>query len=160
QFDTAVADNIGHSVGVIGRALVESGIHNHRGVGIRGGQHIGVGTAQGHTRGIVLGNSRCELATSQGRGRTQCFKALESTPNSRYSTPDEPFTRDTNYINDRIVADPAAHRVAEHYEYNTIGTVTTGLTEGAEAWPVEAGRYRLVAARACPWANRTIIVRR
>src|SRR5690606_9627446 len=24
----------------------------------------------------------------------------------------------------------------------------------------EAGRYRLVAARACPWANRTAIVRR
>jgi putative glutathione S-transferase len=27
-------------------------------------------------------------------------------------------------------------------------------------WPVEPGRYRLVAARACPWANRAIIVRR
>jgi glutathionyl-hydroquinone reductase len=27
------------------------------------------------------------------------------------------------------------------------------------AWPVEPGRYRLVAARACPWANRAIIVR-
>jgi glutathionyl-hydroquinone reductase len=27
-------------------------------------------------------------------------------------------------------------------------------------WPVEAGRYRLVGARACPWANRSIIVRR
>ena len=25
---------------------------------------------------------------------------------------------------------------------------------------MEAGRYRLVAARACPWANRAIIVRR
>ena len=27
-------------------------------------------------------------------------------------------------------------------------------------WPVEPGRYRLVAAKACPWANRAIIVRR
>ena len=27
-------------------------------------------------------------------------------------------------------------------------------------WPVEAGRYRLVVARACPWANRAVIVRR
>lgn len=27
-------------------------------------------------------------------------------------------------------------------------------------WPVEAGRYRLVVARACPWANRAIISRR
>ncbi|GAB3084520.1 MULTISPECIES: glutathione S-transferase family protein [unclassified Phycicoccus] len=48
------------------------------------------------------------------------------------------FERDTRYINDRIT--------------------TTGDGEGE--WPVEPGRYRLVAARACPWANRTIIVRR
>ncbi|WP_098956748.1 glutathione S-transferase family protein [Pseudonocardia sp. N23] len=32
--------------------------------------------------------------------------------------------------------------------------------DGSSPWPVEAGRYRLVAARACPWANRTVIVRR
>ncbi|AKU17163.1 glutathione S-transferase family protein [Luteipulveratus mongoliensis] len=46
------------------------------------------------------------------------------------------FTRDTNYISDRIT------------------------TDGADGWPVEPGRYRLVVARACPWANRAIIVRR
>ncbi|HEY5149629.1 MAG TPA: glutathione S-transferase C-terminal domain-containing protein [Mycobacterium sp.] len=46
------------------------------------------------------------------------------------------FDRDTNYITTRITAD------------------------GAEGHPVEAGRYRLIVARACPWANRTIIVRR
>jgi putative glutathione S-transferase len=46
------------------------------------------------------------------------------------------FTRDTNYIPDRITAD------------------------GSSGWPVEAGRYRLVVARACPWANRAVIVRR
>ncbi len=46
------------------------------------------------------------------------------------------FTRDTNYINTRITAD------------------------GRDGYPVEPGRYRLVVARACPWANRTIIVRR
>ena len=34
----------------------------------------------------------------------------------------------------------------------------TGLTDGT--LPAEAGRYRLVVARACPWANRAIIVRR
>ncbi|MFI7482554.1 glutathione S-transferase family protein [Kocuria sp. M1R5S2] len=56
----------------------------------------------------------------------------------------EEFTRDTTYIEDRIVRDPASASVAE----------------GARAWPVEPGRYRLVAARACPWANRTLIVRR
>lgn len=47
------------------------------------------------------------------------------------------YERDTRYINDRITAD------------------------GAESgWKAEPGKYRLVAARACPWANRTIIVRR
>jgi putative glutathione S-transferase len=46
------------------------------------------------------------------------------------------FKRDTHYITTRITAD------------------------GRDGFPVEAGRYRLVVARACPWANRTIIVRR
>lgn len=46
------------------------------------------------------------------------------------------FERDANYVTDRIVADESAQ------------------------WPVEADRYRLVAAAACPWANRTTIVRR
>ena len=32
--------------------------------------------------------------------------------------------------------------------------------DGSTRWPVEAGRYRLVVARACPWANRAVIVRR
>jgi len=31
---------------------------------------------------------------------------------------------------------------------------------GASEWPVEAGRYRLVVSRACPWASRAVIVRR
>jgi putative glutathione S-transferase len=46
------------------------------------------------------------------------------------------YERDTHYIEDRITAD-----------------------EGGQ-WPVEPGRYRLVAARACPWANRALIVHR
>ncbi|MGQ7786841.1 glutathione S-transferase family protein [Nesterenkonia sp. K-15-9-6] len=73
----------------------------------------------------------------------------------------EEFTRDTNYIEDRVVADVDAVRAAAKEESSTIGDPRiAGLTEGAEAWPVEAGRYRLVAARACPWAHRSIIVRR
>ncbi|MFV0254187.1 MAG: glutathione S-transferase family protein [Beutenbergiaceae bacterium] len=46
------------------------------------------------------------------------------------------FTRDTSYIESRITVD------------------------GSDGWPVEPGRYRLVVARGCPWANRTMIVRR
>lgn len=53
-----------------------------------------------------------------------------------YVEPGKEFSRDSTYIQDRITRD------------------------GADGWPVEKGRYRLVAARACPWANRTVIVRR
>ncbi|MBY8849533.1 glutathione S-transferase family protein [Saccharothrix longispora] len=39
--------------------------------------------------------------------------------------------------------------------------MTTRITaDGRDGFAVEPGRYRLVAARACPWANRAIIVRR
>lgn len=54
------------------------------------------------------------------------------------------FDRDMNYIPDRITKDG---RTPEH-----------GPTD-VRLWPVEPGRYRLVAAKACPWANRSIIVR-
>ncbi|WP_410674036.1 glutathione S-transferase family protein [Amycolatopsis sp. cmx-4-68] len=46
------------------------------------------------------------------------------------------YERDLNYLPDRITAD------------------------GRDGWPVEPGRYRLVVARACPWANRAVVVRR
>ena len=73
----------------------------------------------------------------------------------------EEFNRDTNYIEDRIVAVVEAVRCAPVEASSTIGDPRMrGLTEGAQAWPVEPGRYRLVAARACPWAHRSIIIRR
>ena len=39
--------------------------------------------------------------------------------------------------------------------------ITTRITaDGSDGYPVEPGRYRLAVSRACPWANRAIIVRR
>jgi glutathionyl-hydroquinone reductase len=46
------------------------------------------------------------------------------------------FKRDTRYLDGQITAD------------------------GRDGWPAESGRYRLAVARGCPWANRTMIVRR
>lgn len=58
------------------------------------------------------------------------------------------FVRDTTYIGDRVVADLAP------------GSAPRGEVIGEMEWPVEAGRYRLAAARACPWAHRSVITRR
>lgn len=46
------------------------------------------------------------------------------------------FVRQPNHFTDRITAD------------------------GSSGWRAEPGRYRLVVSRACPWAHRSIIVRR
>ena len=98
-------------------------------------------------------------AEPQRAAGAQIFDTEYSTKGA-YVTGGE-FTRDTNYIEDRIVAEPGSVRSAPQEESSTIGDPRmVGLTEGAEAWPVEPGRYRLVAARACPWAHRTIIIRR
>jgi putative glutathione S-transferase len=95
----------------------------------------------------------------QPQDRQSQRQAPESRPGS-YVLSGQEFTRDTNYIQDRIVADTTAITAAGRVEPDKVGRVSGGLTADAQAWPVEAGRYRLVAARACPWANRTIIVRR
>jgi putative glutathione S-transferase len=55
---------------------------------------------------------------------------------SEYVSENGGYDRDTNYITTRVTA------------------------AGEEGYRVEPGRYRLVVSRACPWANRAIIVRR
>lgn len=46
------------------------------------------------------------------------------------------------------------------YRRSTDYIATRITAGGGEGWPVESGRYRLAAARACPWANRALIARR
>lgn len=60
----------------------------------------------------------------------------ENATDGSYVTSGEEFKRDMNYVTTRITAD------------------------GRDGFAVEPQRYRLVVARACPWANRAIIVRR
>src|SRR5919112_1208715 len=51
-------------------------------------------------------------------------------------------------------------RANEDYDRKPVALMERITADGSSPWPVEAGRYRLIAARACPWANRAMIVRR
>jgi glutathionyl-hydroquinone reductase len=62
--------------------------------------------------------------------------ATPRSPDATGAGVEDRYVRDTTYLDARITAD------------------------GREGWPVEPGRYRLIVSRACPWANRAIIVRR
>ena len=84
--------------------------------------------------------------------------AREEGAHGSYVKPGESFERDTTYIEDRIVSEDVG--ALPEPPASKVGSVGYGLSKGAQAWPVEPGRYHLVAARACPWANRTLIVRR
>jgi putative glutathione S-transferase len=52
------------------------------------------------------------------------------------------------------------YRASSDFERDMSYIPTRITRDGADGFTVEPGRYRLVAARACPWAQRTIIVRR
>jgi len=78
-------------------------------------------------------SERTDEASEQG-ARDQ--STGDQSTKGAYVTAGQDFQRDTAYIETRITRD------------------------GRDGYPVEPGRYRLVAARACPWAQRSIIVRR
>ncbi|WP_454228943.1 glutathione S-transferase family protein [Propioniciclava flava] len=63
----------------------------------------------------------------------------DATPGGVYSSKGKAYTRDTRYLTTRIMR---------------------SVAPGEDAVLVEPGRFRLIAARACPWANRAIIDRR
>jgi putative glutathione S-transferase len=63
------------------------------------------------------------------------------------------YERDMSYVPDRITANPGKSQDPRPHRGRG------GTEVEVPTWPAEPGRYRLVAARACPWANRAIIVR-
>ncbi len=81
-----------------------------------------------------MSSSESTTAATDSATDTAAGTATDTT--GAYVTAGKAFTRDTNYIQTRITVD------------------------GADGYPVEPGRYRLVVSRACPWANRASIVRR
>src|SRR3954471_14178981 len=60
----------------------------------------------------------------------------DRTSQGTYVSSGRGFERDTAYISPRVTVD------------------------GRDGYTVDPARYRLIVARACPWANRSIIVRR
>ncbi len=46
------------------------------------------------------------------------------------------------------------HKAFKRSKSHFADRVTADARDG---WPVEAGRYRLVVSRACPWASRAVI---
>jgi putative glutathione S-transferase len=74
---------------------------------------------------------------------------VDMTTDSAYVARGRAFERDMDYIPDRITAERGRSRDPRDDRPLEVPT-----------HPAQPGRYRLVAAKACPWATRAIIVRR
>ena len=72
-----------------------------------------------------------------------------------YTTKGKPFERDMSYLPDRVLA---GERSADPLD-DQFPSGSKDSPRDVPVWDAEPGRYRLVAARACPWAHRSIIVR-
>ena len=86
-------------------------------------------------RGVVAAASP---RVAGGRARGIQPPMSTTVGNSPYAESSGSFKRRGPRFTDRIVASPSSE----------------------QEWPAEPGRYRLVASLACPWAHRSIIVRR
>lgn len=50
--------------------------------------------------------------------------------------------------------------MSDDYTHGKVEFADRITADPGAQWPVEAGRYRLVASLACPWASRAVVVRR
>jgi putative glutathione S-transferase len=72
-----------------------------------------------------------------------------------YTKQGQPFERDMTYLPDRILAGAASLDPLDEQ----FPSGSKDSPRDVAVWEAAPGRYRLVAARACPWAHRSIIVR-
>ena len=74
---------------------------------------------------------------------------------AEYARKGEAFERDMTYLPDRILAGETSADTLD----DAFPSGSKDSPGDVPVWHVAPGRYRLVAARACPWAHRSIIVR-
>src|SRR3981081_4199002 len=94
------------------------------------------GNARNRRRSGTLTFGKSVVAGRKATQSGASFKRPDDEDDDAYVSAGGEFDRDTAYITTRITA------------------------VGRDGYPVEPGRYRLIVARACPWANRAMIVRR
>ncbi|SEB84849.1 putative glutathione S-transferase [Nocardioides exalbidus] len=72
-----------------------------------------------------------------------------------YTKQGQPFERDMTYLPDRVLAGATSLDPLDAQ----FPSGSKDSPRDVPVWEAVPGRYRIVAARACPWAHRSIIVR-